>query len=244
MIEQDRTGKQGKGVAEVFRVVAEEKEVEIVIQKSRFIAATRPVEDEKEAQHFIRERKKIHWDATHNTSAYVVSAEKTTVPLDVPQIHKADDDGEPQGTAGRPILEVIKAKDLVQTVIVVTRYFGGIKLGAGGLVRAYSAAAARVIEASGIRIYVPVVNVRVTVPYALYESLTYQLEHAGIHIMDRAFAEEVTLMLAVPKEKEVAFWQMLQSFFAGDVRAHRLHETYEAVNILYEKEGESSAFEF
>ena len=227
----------------MFRVVAEEKEVEIVIQKSRFIAAARPVEDEKEAQHFIRERKKTYWDATHNTSAYVASAEKTSVPLDGPYIQKADDDGEPQGTAGRPILEVIKAKGLIQTVIVVTRYFGGIKLGAGGLVRAYSAAAARVIEASGIRVYVPVVNVRVVVPYALYETFTYQLEHANIHIIEREFTEEVTLTLAVPKEEEPEFWQTMQSIFAGDVRAHRLQETYEALHIIYEKDGESSAFE-
>lgn len=227
----------------MVRVVAEEKEVEIVIQKSRFIAAVRPVEDEREAQQFIRERKKKFWDATHNTSAYIVTAEKTSSPLNVPHIHKADDDGEPQGTAGRPMLDVLKTKDLLQTVVVVTRYFGGIKLGAGGLVRAYAAAAARAIEAAGVRVCVPVVNVQVTVPYALYEPFTYQLVQNDIRVLDRAFAEVVTLTLAVPLEREAAFWHELASFFSGDVHAHRLKETYEALHIVYEKDGESSEFE-
>src|SRR5699024_7098601 len=102
---------------------------EVVIQKSRFIGYVKRVESEEEAQNFIQEIKKKHHDATHNCSAYVIGEND--------QIQKANDDGEPSGTAGIPILEVIKKQHLKDTAVVVTRYFGGIKLGAGGLIRAY-----------------------------------------------------------------------------------------------------------
>ncbi len=101
-----------------------------MIQKSRFIGYVKRVETEEDAQAFVQEIKKKHHDATHNCSAYMVGEHN--------QVQKANDDGEPSGTAGVPILEVLKKKDLKDTAVVVTRYFGGIKLGAGGLIRAYS----------------------------------------------------------------------------------------------------------
>ncbi|MFB6468926.1 YigZ family protein [Cytobacillus sp. Hz8] len=115
---------------------------EIVIQKSRFIAHINRAVTEEEAQQFILSIKKKHWDATHNCSAYLIGEND--------QIQKANDDGEPSGTAGVPILEVLKKKKLKDTVVVVTRYFGGIKLGAGGLIRAYGKSASEGIEATGI----------------------------------------------------------------------------------------------
>lgn len=117
-------------------------ENEIVIEKSRFIAYVNRAETEEEAQEFIQSIKKKHWNATHNCSAYMIGEND--------QIQKANDDGEPSGTAGVPILEVIKKKNLKDTVVVVTRYFGGIKLGAGGLIRAYSKAASEGINATGV----------------------------------------------------------------------------------------------
>lgn len=117
-------------------------EKEIVIEKSRFIAYVTRAETEQEAQEFIQTIKKKHWNATHNCSAYLIGEND--------QIQKANDDGEPGGTAGVPILEVIKKKNLKDTVVVVTRYFGGIKLGAGGLIRAYSKSASEGIKAAGI----------------------------------------------------------------------------------------------
>lgn len=117
-------------------------ETEIVIQKSRFIAYVNRAETEEEAQEFIQSIKKKHWNATHNCSAYVAGEND--------QFQKANDDGEPSGTAGVPILEVIKKKQLKDTVVVITRYFGGIKLGAGGLIRAYSKAASEGIRAAGV----------------------------------------------------------------------------------------------
>ncbi|MBT2687178.1 YigZ family protein [Bacillus sp. ISL-47] len=117
-------------------------EHEINIQKSRFIAYISRAESEEEAQEFIQTIKKKHRDANHNCSAYLIGEND--------QIQKANDDGEPSGTAGVPILEVLKKKQLKDTVAVITRYFGGIKLGAGGLIRAYGKATSEGIQATGI----------------------------------------------------------------------------------------------
>ena len=117
-------------------------EHEIVIQKSRFIAHVARVETEEAAQAFIQRIKKENWNATHNCSAYLIGEND--------HIQKANDDGEPSGTAGVPILEVLKKKHLKDTVVVVTRYFGGIKLGAGGLIRAYGKSTSEGINATGI----------------------------------------------------------------------------------------------
>jgi uncharacterized YigZ family protein len=117
-------------------------ENEIVIERSRFIAHVSRAESEEDAQLFIQTIKRKHWDATHNCSAYLIGENN--------QIQKANDDGEPSGTAGVPILEVLKKKNLKDTVVVITRYFGGIKLGAGGLIRAYGKATSEGINAVGI----------------------------------------------------------------------------------------------
>lgn len=113
---------------------------EIVIEKSRFICTLKKVQNETEAQEFIKNTKKEFWDATHNCSAYVVDE----------LAQRSSDDGEPSGTAGIPMLEVLRKNHLVQTAAVVTRYFGGIKLGAGGLVRAYTNSVAEAVRASGV----------------------------------------------------------------------------------------------
>lgn len=113
---------------------------EIVIEKSRFICTLKKVHSEAEAQEFIKSIKKEFWDATHNCSAYIID--------DLAQ--RSSDDGEPSGTAGIPMLEVLRKNGLTETAAVVTRYFGGIKLGAGGLVRAYSGSVAGAVKACGI----------------------------------------------------------------------------------------------
>ncbi|KEZ52158.1 YigZ family protein [Metabacillus indicus] len=117
-------------------------EHEISIQKSRFICYLTRAETEEEAQAFIQEIKKKHWDAAHNCSAYLIGEQD--------HIQKANDDGEPSGTAGVPILEVLKKRQLKDTVAVVTRYFGGIKLGAGGLIRAYGSSVSEALNEIGI----------------------------------------------------------------------------------------------
>ena len=117
-------------------------EAEISIQRSRFIAYVERVTTEEEAQTFIEKIKKLHWNASHNCSAYMIG--------ETDNIQKANDDGEPTGTAGVPILEVLKQRKLKDTVVVITRYFGGVKLGAGGLIRAYGSATSEGINAAGV----------------------------------------------------------------------------------------------
>lgn len=117
-------------------------ENEINIERSRFITYVNRVETEEEAQEFIATIKKKHHDANHNCSAYMIGEQNL--------IQKANDDGEPSGTAGVPMLEVLKKRDLKDTVVVVTRYFGGIKLGAGGLIRAYGRATSEGLNVTGI----------------------------------------------------------------------------------------------
>ncbi|MDQ0975146.1 putative YigZ family protein [Neobacillus niacini] len=138
-----------------FTVRQEVSEHEIIIQKSRFIAHIKRAENEGEAQEFIQTLKKKYWDANHNCSAYLIGEND--------QIQKANDDGEPSGTAGVPILEVLKKKKLKDTVVVITRYFGGIKLGAGGLIRAYGKATSEGLQTTGIveRRLVQVIHVKI-----------------------------------------------------------------------------------
>lgn len=130
-------------------------EHEIVIEKSRFIAHISRAETEEDAIEFIQSIKKKHWNATHNCSAYLIGEHDL--------IQKANDDGEPSGTAGVPILEVLKKRKLKDTVVVITRYFGGIKLGAGGLIRAYGKSTSEGLNATGIveRKLMHVVHVKV-----------------------------------------------------------------------------------
>lgn len=130
-------------------------EYEIVIEKSRFIAHISRAETEEEATEFIQSIKKKHWNATHNCSAYLIGEHDL--------IQKANDDGEPSGTAGVPILEVLKKRKLKDTVVVITRYFGGIKLGAGGLIRAYGKSTSEGLNATGIveRKLMKVVHIKV-----------------------------------------------------------------------------------
>jgi uncharacterized YigZ family protein len=125
-----------------YLTVKQSGEHEINIQRSRFIAHITRVESEQEAQAFIQSIKKLYWDASHNCSAYLIGEHD--------QIQKANDDGEPSGTAGVPILEVLKKRKLKDTAVVITRYFGGIKLGAGGLIRAYGKATSEGLDATGI----------------------------------------------------------------------------------------------
>lgn len=125
-----------------YKSIKETGEHEIVIQKSRFIAHLKRTETEEEAILFIDKIKKKHWNATHNCSAYLIGENDL--------IQKANDDGEPSGTAGVPMLEVLKKRQLKDTTVVVTRYFGGIKLGAGGLIRAYGSAVSEGLNNLGI----------------------------------------------------------------------------------------------
>ena len=150
-----------------YRTVKEFGQDEIVIEKSTFIGYAKPVTDEDEALAFIQEIKKKHRDATHNVPAYVLGEHN--------DIQRCNDDGEPSGTAGVPVLEVLKKEDVRDVAVVVTRYFGGIKLGAGGLVRAYTKGAKIALEAAGLITKVLYQVIVVSVDYTMLGALQNQL---------------------------------------------------------------------
>ena len=176
-----------------YRTLRREGEREIVIKKSRFIGYGKPVTSEEEAIAFVEAIRKKHWDATHNCYAYVIGERD--------EIQKSSDDGEPSGTAGRPILEVIKAQQLKNTAIVVTRYFGGIMLGAGGLIRAYTEGAVQAIEASEPIERVLRRKVSVEVDYTWYGKIENELRSRGWHVGDTVFTDRVTVV-CLPEDGE------------------------------------------
>ena len=162
-------------------------EASFVEKRSEFIGYAKQVETEAEAIVFINEIRKKHSDATHNVYAYVTRKNN---------IQRYSDDGEPQGTAGIPVLDVIRKRGLTDTVIVVTRYFGGILLGGGGLVRAYGSAASSAVEAAGIAEYAVFAEFNVECDYSDYQKIQYDIFNNGIKIINSDFAEGVTLKLA------------------------------------------------
>jgi uncharacterized YigZ family protein len=182
-----------------YRTVKGYGETEIVIQKSRFITRVNRVSTEQEAAAFVEEISKKHWDATHNCYAYVTRGT---------QVQKSSDDGEPAGTAGRPILEVIRNRDLHDTVIVVTRYFGGIKLGASGLIRAYSQCAAAGIDTAGEVERILHRKMSITTDYSFVGKMEHELRTHGFDMDPPEFTDQVTWHLWVPlgEEAEVTKW--------------------------------------
>lgn len=185
-------------------------EHEIVIEKSRFIAQIARAETEEEAQEFIQTIKKKHWDANHNCSAYLIGEND--------QIQKANDDGEPSGTAGVPILEVLKKRNLKDTVVVVTRYFGGIKLGAGGLIRAYGKSTSEGLNAVGVveRRLVQVMHVKID--YTWLGKLEKELRASVYPIKEIHYLDTVEIEAYVDEDKVQAFTEWMVELTNGQGR--------------------------
>ena len=178
---------------EPFRIVLEEAQGEIEEKKSRFIATIRPIETEEEALQVVEQLKKKYWDARHNCYAYILQGANPVV--------RCSDDGEPQGTAGRPMLEVLTGANLQGVVAVVTRYFGGTLLGTGGLVRAYTAAVQEGLAHASIRTMRYGVVLHVETDYMGLGKLQYLFGQQGMPILDSAYTDVVTLTVQVPMEK-------------------------------------------
>jgi len=172
-----------------YLTIVEAHETEEEIMKSRFIARVYPIETAEEAQLKLHEIRKEHYKARHVCSAYVLN----TIPIQ----QKADDDGEPSGTAGKPILEVIMRMNLKNILVVVIRYFGGIKLGAGGLIRAYSNGASTVIHQSEILKKQYSHQIKIGIDYKQYDSLKNLLRNENIIVESEAFNEKVDINLNV-----------------------------------------------
>jgi uncharacterized YigZ family protein len=168
-----------------YRTLRQLGETEIVIRKSRFVGQARPVATEAEALQFLEETRKRYWNANHNCYAYVIG--------DRDDIRKQSDDGEPGGTAGMPILEVLKRQEVKYAAVIVTRYFGGIKLGAAGLIRAYSEAAAAGIAAAGVVHRALHHEVKATIDYTWLGKMENELRQREVRMGETEFADRVVL---------------------------------------------------
>lgn len=167
-------------------------EGEITEKKSRFIATVRPVKNEEEGVEFIESVRKKYWDARHNCYAFVIGERQ--------DIQRYSDDGEPGGTAGRPMLDVLLGENIHDTAVVVTRYFGGILLGTGGLVRAYQGAAKEGLSSSLIITRIQGIKLKITTDYTGLGKIQYILGERGIPVLDSAYTEKVELTALAPEK--------------------------------------------
>lgn len=191
------------------------------IKKSKFICHLFRIHSEEEAKEYLLEVKKEHWKATHNCSAFILGNKQ--------QQQRSSDDGEPSGTAGVPMLEVLKKQNMYDVLAVVTRYFGGIKLGAGGLIRAYGHAVSNALAQATIVTIKPQQEVMLTIPYPLYDPLLYMLSQHQYHIEHTDFQEHVTLTLYIDCDQLEAFQNHIQEFLypngtltLGPIREHEV----------------------
>lgn len=181
---------------------------EIVIQKSRFIGDAFYVSSEDEALERLQDVKAEFPDATHHCYAYIVGQEAL--------VQRFNDDGEPGGTAGMPILQVIQNRELKNVLVVVTRYFGGIKLGANGLIRAYSRTAAEVLDRAGTRRMVLSPRGSIYLDYAHIGQVEYFLRQKGVHVVQVEYSDKVTMQVVVPVDWD-EFCGMLREMCGGNV---------------------------
>lgn len=191
-----------------YRTIAQAAQDEFVEKRSRFIGYARPVQTEEEAQDFIAEMKSRHWDATHNVYAYI---------LREGNIQRYSDDGEPQGTAGIPTLDVLQKSHVTDVAVVVTRYFGGILLGGGGLVRAYSHGASIALKAAGIITMKECSLLMLSCDYSRYGRVSSLIPECGGIIDDTDFAGDVTLSFHMAPELMGSFARKLADATNGQV---------------------------
>lgn len=200
-----------------YRTVAAAGRDEFTEKRSRFIGYACPVKTEAEALDWIRARSKEHWDAKHNVYAYI---------LENGQLCRYSDDGEPQGTAGIPVLEVLRKNGLTDCAVVVTRYFGGILLGGGGLVRAYSHGAALAVEAAGIVEMRRCLCFRLRCSYNQYGFLPALLAAHGAKITDTLFEDAVTVEYQLEAAGQAALEAALTERSAGSLTPERTGEVF------------------
>lgn len=181
---------------EKYRTVYEGDEAEIIEKKSRFIGTVRPVHSEEEAIEFIESMRKKYWNATHNCFAYVIGERF--------QIQRCSDDGEPSGTAGKPMLDVLLGEEIHDVVVVVTRYFGGTLLGTGGLVRAYQGATKAGLEASTVITKYWGNKLNIGTDYTGLGKIQYILAQRKLKILDTIYTDKVDIEVLVPNDEVAA----------------------------------------
>ena len=194
-----------------YQVPATELSDEQVIKKSRFITYIGRAENGDQATHFIEQIKRLHPDARHHCWAYIAGHPTATTEI------AFSDDGEPQGTAGKPILNVLQHRNIGEIVLVVVRYFGGIKLGAGGLVRAYSSSAHLAIEKLPTTMLVSTVTLKCTFDYSLETRVMHTLQERQVPVIKADYAERVCLHIEVAKHDAEQLEQILIDKTSGRI---------------------------
>ena len=209
-----------------FRTIKEDGQVQEEIKKSRFICHAKRVYSEEEARDFITAIKKEHYKATHNCSAFIIGERS--------EIKRTSDDGEPSGTAGVPMLGVLENHNLTNVCMVVTRYFGGIKLGAGGLIRAYAGSVALAVKEIGIIEIKEQAGIAIQMSYTQYQEYSNFLKKHDLMELDTNFTDQVDTMIYVDKEEKENIKASLVEFFNGKVTLtdQGLREVEVPVNLL------------
>ena len=206
---------------EQYKTVYEGGESEIVEKKSRFIATVRPVESEEEALKFLEEMKKKYWDARHNCFVYSIGMNR--------EFTRCSDDGEPSGTAGRPMLDVILGEDIYTVAVVVTRYFGGVLLGTGGLVRAYSKAVQEGLAASRVILKKQGISMKITTDYTGVGKIQYIAGERKLPILDSEYTDKVMMKLLVPVQDIGSVQKAITEGTNGRAKIEKDQELYYAL---------------
>lgn len=205
-------------MSDSYKTIETESSGEIIEKKSRFIAYVAPVASEEDAYAFVERIKKKHYDARHNCFAFSVGIEMPLL--------RFSDDGEPQGTAGKPILEVITGADIKNICIVVTRYFGGTLLGTGGLVRAYTEAARLGLKENHIVVRQQVQGAEFTCDYTDFGKLQYLLASMEIPIIGTSYEDQVTVKLQIPAAQVSGLEKQITEVTSARVELHKKGDLY------------------
>lgn len=208
---------------ENYKTIYAGGEGEITEKKSRFIATVRLVEKEEDALAFIEEMKKKYWDARHNCYAYSIGEHR--------EFTRCSDDGEPSGTAGRPMLDVILGEDIYNVAVVVTRYFGGVLLGTGGLVRAYTRSAKDALDAAGITVERLWDRLLVPCSYGQFEKVRQETQWHGGVIEDTDYGADIMLTVLTPEGSTQAYLEGLTELSAGTIEGEKLEQVFRGVAV-------------
>lgn len=200
-----------------IKTVAKQANDSFIEKRSEFIGHIKPVHSREEALTFINEIKALHKDATHNCWAYII---------DEQNLSSVSDDGEPQGTAGQPILQVLQREGVTNVCVVVTRYFGGTLLGAGGLIRAYAKGAKISLDAGGVTIFVPCNICEIFCDYNQYGKVSDFLNRSGTVVRSIEYQEKIKIVFELTEEKMPHYSEMLKEMSAGEIEIKVIGEEW------------------
>lgn len=210
---------QAANAPEVFRSVCQEAQSEVIIEKSRFLGYTKPVSSAQEAEAYLADIRAEHPEATHVVPAWIIGAGGLEM--------RARDDGEPAGTAGVPMLEVLKQEGVTDCIVVSVRYFGGIKLGAGGLIRAYRRSAVETLQAAGICAWRKSLEIQVTLPYSDLDLFDHRFAQTPWRKTDTQYDSQVHLTIILPETSLEEAQEAFADWTRGGAKVDVLRKSYQ-----------------